>query len=639
MYFFAPFQPPFAYNKVTQPAKKGMMTMCGITGWVNFQRNLRMEKETVKAMADTLSKRGPDDTNIFIMDAVGFGHKRLVVVDAQGGVQPMTRKLGSYSFTICYNGELYNTEEIRKQLLSRGYIFQGHSDTEVLLTAYMEWREQCVDYLNGIFAFAVWDEEKEQLFMARDRLGVKPLFYRLHQNDFMFASELKAILAHPTVKTEVNEEGLSEIFGLGPSRTPGHGIFVGINELRPAHALTFSKQGMKKWRYWNVKSKIHRHSLNETVTNIRELFTDAVTRQLVSDVPVCTFLSGGVDSSAITAIAANSFQKEGKSLTTYSIDYEGNEQHFKANDFQPNADNLFIKKMSETFQTNHQHCVISQEKLADYLIEAVLVRDLPGMADVDSSLLWFCREIKKDFVVSLSGECADEIFGGYPWFYREDDLKRGGFPWMRSLDARIDLLNDYWKEKLQLHDYVEERFRETVKEVPKLESENQADSKRRELFYLNMIWFMTTLLERKDRMSMGASLEVRVPFADHRLVEYVWNIPWEMKNYQNREKGILRLALEGLLPNEVLYRKKSPYPKTHHPLYTEIIQKRLATILEDKSSPLYEFFDAKKLQQLVQSQGKSFSTPWFGQLMTAPQLLAHLMQIHIWFTHYKINIR
>jgi asparagine synthase (glutamine-hydrolysing) len=614
--------------------------MCGITGWVDFQRDLRIEKETIEKMTETLSKRGPDDTNTWFATNAAFGHKRLVVVDPTGGIQPMTRMKNNDAYTICYNGELYNTEDIRKELLKRGYQFQGHSDTEVLLTAYMEWEEQCLEWLNGIFAFAIWDEKRQQLFLGRDRLGVKPLFYRHTGSSFMFGSEIKAILAHPDIKAEIDREGLAEVFGLGPSRTPGHGVFYGVNELRPAHALIFSREGLKIWRYWNVKSNVHTDSLDETIEKIRFLLIDAVTRQLVSDVPVCTFLSGGVDSSAITAIAATAFEIEGKGpLHTYSIDYEENDKYFKANDFQPNADGPWIEKMSNTFGTVHHRCVIPQQDLADYLTEAVIVRDLPGMADIDSSLLWFCQKIKENFVVSLSGECADEIFGGYPWFHRPDDLARDAFPWMRSTEARVDLLKDEWKKKLNLQEYVRQRFNETIEEVPRLEGESQLEAKRRELFYLNMIWFMTTLLDRKDRMSMGASLEVRVPFADHRLVEYVWNIPWEMKMYGNREKGILRRALEGILPDDVLYRKKSPYPKTHHPLYTKLVKQWLKQILTDKTSALYEFFDKEKLTQIVETEGKAFQAPWFGQLMTGPQLLAHLGQIHVWFKEYGISIK
>ncbi|BAR85761.1 asparagine synthase (glutamine-hydrolyzing) [Bacillus cereus] len=591
--------------------------MCGITGWVDYKRSLEGERDVVTKMAETLAKRGPDDNKVWIKGNVAFGHKRLIVVDPEGGKQPMTCLKDETNYAICYNGELYNTEDIRKELLRRGYTFKGHSDTEVLLASYIEWKEECVDHLNGIYAFAVWDEQKEQVFIARDRLGVKPLFYKYDSGRLLFGSELKAILSHPDVKAEVTLEGLSEIFGLGPSRTPGHGIYAGIKELRPGHAMTFSKNGLCIWRYWNVESKKHEDSFEETVEKTRFLLQDAITRQLVSDVPLCTFLSGGVDSSAITAIAAKEYERSGKGqLHTYSIDYEDNDKYFKANAFQPNSDAPFINLMTETFQTTHHRCVISNEKLAEYLTEAVLVRDLPGMADIDSSLLWFCREIKQDFVVGLSGECADEIFGGYPWFYREDDLQSSAFPWMRSTEAREQLLKKEWRNKLNLQQYVQRRYEESIQEVPILEGESPLEAKRRQLFYLNMIWFMTTLLDRKDRMSMGASLEVRVPFADHRLVEYAWNIPWEMKMYKNREKGLLRKALEGVLPHDILYRKKSPYPKTHNPHYTKAVTVWLQNLLTDKGSILHELFDKEQLSGLIQSGGSAFQTPWFGQLNT-----------------------
>ncbi|MED1440162.1 asparagine synthase (glutamine-hydrolyzing) [Aeribacillus composti] len=613
--------------------------MCGIAGWVNFQQSLFQNTEIMEDMIDTLSKRGPDDTNIWGKKHVLFGHKRLVVIDPECGRQPMTKQKEDNSYTICYNGELYNTEDIRKELLKKGYTFRGHSDTEVLLASYMEWKEECVHHLNGIYAFAVWDSADEKLFIARDRLGVKPLFFYENNGNFLFASEIKALLANPEVDALLDQEGLQEIMALGPSRSPGSGVFKGIEELRPAHALVFNRDGLKIWRYWNVKSHPHEDSFEETVENVRELLIDAVTRQLVSDVPLCTFLSGGLDSSAITAIAARTFEKEGKGhLHTYSIDYEGNSEYFQQSEFQPNADAYWIHLMKESFQTIHHECIMTQEELVSYLQEAVEVRDLPGMADVDSSLLWFCRQINKDFVVSLSGECADEIFGGYPWFYRPEELAREGFPWIRSLDERIKLLRNDWQKKLNIKEYALRQYEKTIEETPVLDGEPETERKRRELFYLNMIWFMTTLLDRKDRMSMGASLEVRVPFADHRLVEYVWNIPWEWKRYGDREKGLLRKSLEDFLPKEVVYRKKSPYPKTHHPKYTKLVKEQLENVLAMKDSILHELFDGNALNKLVETDGASFQRPWYGQLMTGPQLLAYLWQIHIWFEKYRINI-
>lgn len=612
--------------------------MCGITGWIHFNKDLRNELPIVEKMTETLSRRGPDDNNLWFGPHTLLGHRRLTVVDPVGGKQPMVKTYEHNQYTLTYNGELYNTEDLRKELLKRGHTFSGHSDTEVLLTSYIEWKEKCVDYFNGIFAFAIWDETEQKAFIARDRLGVKPLFYTERNGGLLFASELKALLAHPDIPTKITRVGMAEIIGLGPSRTPGSGVYEGINELRPAHAMTFSINGHRIWRYWNVESKEHTDSLDETIENVRFLVTDAVERQLVSDVPLCTFLSGGIDSSIITAIAANAYKHDNKApLHTYSIDYENNQQHFQGNAFQPSDDRPWIQKVSNSLGSLHHYSIISQNQLAEYLTEAVHVRDLPGMADIDSSLLWFCKEIKQDFTVGLSGECADEIFGGYPWFHQVANSD-SAFPWIRSKNERNSLLNDSWHKKLNINDYVENAYNTTLIETPLLDGETEIEAKRRQLFYLNMTWFMTTLLDRKDRMSMGASLEVRVPFADHRLVEYAWNIPWDYKMVGNQEKGILRKAFQGILPTEVLYRKKSPYPKTHNPVYSEKVQSLLKEQLLDKNSILHELFHAHRLSDLINSNGDAFKVPWFGQLMSGPQLLAYLAQLHIWFRDYNVEL-
>ncbi|WP_226037687.1 asparagine synthase (glutamine-hydrolyzing) [Aquibacillus saliphilus] len=613
--------------------------MCGITGWIDFNRNLLSEVDNVRKMSNAIQHRGPDEYNEWISNHVAFGHQRLIVVDPEGGKQPMEYTKDNSNYVLVYNGELYNTEDIRIELLRHGWSFNSYSDTEVLLKSYIQWGRDCVQKLNGIFAFAIWDSINKELFMARDRLGVKPLFYMEKDGGILFASELKALIAHDEVEAILDEDGLSEILALGPSRTPGHGVFKGMHELRSGFVGIFTKHGFKTERYWNVTSTAHTDDVEETADTIRYLLTDAVERQLISDVPLGTFLSGGVDSSAITAIASNYLKRHNKgTLNTFSIDYEDNNKYFQKSSFQPNSDQDFIGTMVDAHNTNHYNFVISNKKLADMLKEAVEFRDLPGMADVDSSLLWFCHQTKQEVTVALSGECADEIFGGYPWFYREDDLAREGFPWIRSSEVRRSLLTKELNQKLDLHGYMLDRYQETIDETPQFEGDNEIERQRRQMFYLNMLWFMPTLLDRKDRMSMGASFEARVPFSDHRLVEYVWNIPWEMKSYRGREKGILRKALEGLLPDEILYRKKSPYPKTHNPIYKDAVVEWLHDILDDPNARLFEIFDKDEIRKLVESEGKEIEAPWFGQLMTGPQLLAHLCQIDHWLRTYDIKI-
>ncbi|NGP44530.1 asparagine synthase (glutamine-hydrolyzing) [Bacillaceae bacterium SIJ1] len=611
--------------------------MCGISGWSDWQQNVKSEEKATRTMTQTMTSRGPDASGFWSQTHISLGHRRLAVVDLAGGGQPMIKKIDHQHFALVYNGELYNTEDLRRELLNRGYSFQSHSDTEVLLISYIEWGEGCVDRLNGIFAFAIWDERKEQLFCARDRLGVKPFFYSHGDSSFVFASEIKALLTHPHVSPVVDLGSLHDVLGLGPSRSPGSGVFRDIDELRPGHVAIWSRQGLKVRRYWNVKSAPHRHDVEETAAHVKDLFLDAVERQLVSDVPLATFLSGGLDSSGITAVAADYYKKHGhNSLHTFSLDYEDNDRYFKADDFQPNSDGYWIKQMTDRFNTRHHQCVIDNQSLVSLLKEAVEFRDLPGMADIDSSLLWFCREIKKTHTVALSGECADEIFGGYPWFHRPSG--EGHFPWMTSLQLREQLIRPEIRKHMDLQGYVQKQYDMTVQETPLLEGENEEETKRRQLFYINMLWFMTTLLDRKDRMSMGASLEVRVPFADHRLVEYVWNIPWDLKMHGGREKGILRKALEGVLPDDVLYRKKSPYPKTHHPAYTAAVQQWIKDICNDANAPLFDVLDRRSVEQLLEGNAEEIKTPWFGQLMKGPQLLAHLGQMNHWLETYNVRL-
>lgn len=613
--------------------------MCGITGWIDWENDLTQQKPIVAAMAATLAYRGPDAEGMWLSPNAALAHRRLIVVDPKGGTQPMIRKRGNNTYVMTYNGELYNTPELRRELKARGHNFHGHSDTEVLLVSYMEWGPSCVERLNGIYAFAVWNDAEKSLFLARDRMGVKPLFYAQIGGALLYGSELKTLLAHPDVKPEVDAEGLAEIFALGPSRTPGHGVIKGVSEVKPGHCMLYDRNGLKKRKYWTLESHPHEDDLDTTTIKVRSLVLDALERQLVSDVPVCTFLSGGLDSSIITAHAAKYFEEKGTGpLHTFSVDFVGNDVYFKASEFQPNSDAYWVKRVSETFDTHHHYFDIDTEEMVEALTQATIARDLPGMADIDSSLLLFCREMKKHATVALSGECADEVFGGYPWFHDPNSLTSNTFPWIRSIEERTALLSDDLRQQLNPSKYITKRYLETISEVPRLPGEDPVEARRREMFYLNIQWFMQTLLDRKDRMSMATGLEVRVPFCDHNLVEYVWNIPWQMKNYQQREKGILRRAMKGILPEDVLWRRKSPYPKTHNPAYLEAVQEWMLQILNDANSPILPLLDTKAIRKMVEAEGDTFNRPWFGQLMTGPQLFAFLIQVNTWLKEYKITL-
>lgn len=611
--------------------------MCGIAGWADFTEDLLGQTAVIDRMTDTLRQRGPDAGGTYFSRHVLLGHRRLVVVDPAGGGQPMRKTGNGTEYVLVYNGELYNTEELREELVQKGYAFAGYSDTEVLLTAYICWGPACVERFNGIFAFAVYDPGARRLFLARDPLGVKPLFYTQRGNAFIFGSEIKTLLAHPAVEPVLDRDGLCEIFALGPACIPGSGVFKGIREIPPACCVTVTPEGCELREYWKPTAEENHETQRDAAEHLCALLTDAIQRQLVGDVPLCAFLSGGLDSSAIAAVAAAEFKKRGRTLTTYSIDYEENEKYFQKSLFQPTPDQPWAEKMHRFIGSEHRTYVERHPALAAALRDAVRARDLPGMADVDSSLWLFCREIRKNFVVALSGECADEVFGGYPWYTRPEMMYADTFPWSLYVENRREILAPGLRN-LGVAEMARAQYLETLRQVPHLDGETPLVRRQRELFYLNIKWFMVNLLTRKDRMSMANSLEVRVPFADYRLVQYAFNLPPEIKFVGGREKGLLREALRGILPDEIVDRKKSPYPKTHNPVYTDIVCRMMQEILNDKNAPVRSVIDCEKAQELVDTRGSAYKMPWFGQLMTGPQLLAYLIQVNMWLEEYKVRL-
>lgn len=608
--------------------------MCGICGEISFCKNLEDYKEYYYNMQNKLISRGPDQHGEFFSRNAVLMHRRLAVIDIDRGKQPMTYAVSGKTYTVCYNGELYNTCEIRNRLESRGYNFFSHSDTEVVLKAYCEFKEECVNLFNGIFSFAVWEHEERRLFLARDRMGVKPLFYKQCNSGIIFASEIKSLLEHPEIDAEIDIDSIAEIMLIGPGRTPGYGVFKNIKELKPAHYAIYDGNRLKIKKYWDVTAAEHTDSFETTVEKVRYLVTDSIKRQLISDVPLCTFLSGGLDSSLISSVANEEFKKRGEVLHTFSVDYVDNSKYFKKSKFQPNSDPHYIRIMSDYLGGKHHWVVIDTDELVDALFESVDARDLPGMADVDASMLLLCREIKKQGTVALSGECADEIFGGYPWYRDKTIRMTDGFPWAQSTDYRFSFLKDEFREQINARDYVYSRYLETCRETPKRSIMSLTDSRMAEMMKLNLDWFMQTLLDRKDRMSMYSSLEVRVPFCDYRIVEYLYNIPWEIKDYHNYEKGLLRQAMQGYLPDQVLWRKKSPYPKTHNPNYRKAVSDLLTKIIDEKNSPLLNFVKRDELKKLLSADK---SQPWYGQLMTTPQTIAYFVQFNYWLEKYNVR--
>ncbi len=609
-----------------------VINVCSIGGEIDFGTMPRVS-DYHRAMLRSMARRGPDSNGIYENQNAVLLHSRLAVIDVENGIQPMTAVYRNETYTIVYNGEIYNTDEIRGILTSRGIYLRTHSDTEAVLMLYALYGEKCVDMLNGIFAFAIWEENAKRLFAARDKMGVKPFFYHHKDGRLVFASEIKSILLHPDIKAVADIRSISELMLIGPGRTPGYGVFKDINELKRGHSMYFDRSGIRVRKYWDVKASKHPDSKDDTIEMVRYLVKDSIERQLVSDVPIGTFLSGGLDSSIISSVAARYMKKRGERLTTFSVTYRDNDKYFSKSKFQPNSDSEFINIMQRYLDSDHHLITIDTPELAKALFDAVDARDLPGMADVDSSLLLFCKEIKKHVTVALSGECADEIFGGYPW-YRDEKIRSAyGFPWAQSTAFRSGFIRKEFA--IDAEKYVNSLYDEYVENAPRYSGDSSVDKRMKEMVYLNMNWFMQTLLDRKDRMSMYSGLEVRVPFCDFRIAEYLYNVPWELKDLFGREKGLLRAAAEDILPPEVLYRKKSPYPKTHNPSYRLAVEKLLTEVLEDRNAPLFEIADYDAVKSLV---GSDRSEPWYGQLMTTPQTIAYLLQLNYWLKKYNVII-
>lgn len=615
--------------------------MCGIAGFCSFDMDYTSNQyywhNILVKMREEISHRGKDNTGEYLKKNIGMSQTRLTIRDLFNGNQPMTRVIGENEYTIVYNGEIYNMEPLKADLISKGYSFETTTDTEVILYAYIEYGVDSVKMLNGIFAYTIWDDRRKKLYLFRDRCGIKPLFYSLKRNTIVFGSEIKSLFKHPKVSPEIDNNSLREIFGIGPARTEGNGVFKGIFEIKYGHYGVYDINGFKEYPYWSLKSEEYKKTYEEAVDDVKYLVTSAIEYQMVSDVPVCSFLSGGLDSCIVTAVAANYLAKKGKTFNTFSFDFKDNNKYFVSNSFQPEQDRPYVDIMLDNFNVNHTYLECNNEELADYLYLSVDAKDLPGMADVDASMLYFCKLVKEHNKVTLTGECADEIFGGYPWFHREEFINADTFPWSVNYNVRNSILNAEAVTQLDLKSYIDKQYKHSISQVPTLEGENPLIKRQREISFLNLKWFMTTLLDRMDRASMYSGLEARVPYADHRIIEYMWNVPWEYKCRNGITKGLLRDSAKNILPEEIVYRKKSPYPKTYNPNYEKILKDRVAEIMSDNNSPILPILNKQEVNNILSSTS-DYGKPWFGQLMATPQLLAYIIQVNYWLKKFDLSL-
>lgn len=616
--------------------------MCGISGFYQYNADFTNDapyyNDILKKMTQVLVHRGPDDHGTILSKHCGLAHTRLSIIDLVSGAQPMTKTLSSYGYHIVYNGEIYNTAELKRKLNNCGIKQSTTSDTEILLQSFLEFGASFVHDVNGIFAFAIYDERHETLTLFRDSFGVKPLFYTWQNNTLIFSSEPKGILQYPGMKACLDEEGLCELIGLGPARNPGSGIYRGFHELLPGHYMTCCGNHIHTVCYYRLQSHPHEDSYEQTIARTKELVTSAIKNQMVSDVPICTFLSGGVDSSLVSSVCADQLKKRNQQLDTYSFDFIHNDRFFQSNDFQPAQDEPYVQQMVAYLQSNHVRLMCDTKTQADALYESVDAHDMPCMADIDSSLLHFCRQVSQHHKVVLTGECADEVFGGYPWFHKPEFLESATFPWTPSLAPRQEIFLPALLNRIHLTDYVADSYNTAISEIDVLPKEDSTETSRRRISYLNIRYFMQTLLNRMDRTSMHSGLEARVPFADRDLVDYIFNVPWSMKAKDGIVKNILRQSARGLLPDEILFRRKSPYPKTYDPAYEHLLSSRLKEVLQNPSAPILPLLDLDSVNQFLMNP-KDYGKPWYGQLMAGPQMIAYLLQFNYFLEKYQVEIK
>lgn len=562
--------------------------------------------------------------------------KNLCFSSASKELLPVFMNFGDNKYVVVYDGEIYNSDEIKNYIKEKYNLSGTEKDAELILILYHLYGNKFIEKINGVFAIAIWNENNKELILARDRFGIKPLFYSVCNNTLIFSSEIKGILASGYVKPELTKDGLCHIFGIGPALEQGNAVFKDIYEVLPAEYLIYNIYGLKHNKYWDIKSVIHTDSFDDTSEKVYNLAKKAILRQInKNNGKVCCFLSGGLDSSIITGIAA---QYSEKTINTYSVDYSGNKDFFIPNEYQPESDMKYINLMSESFGTNHQVVEITQEDLVKHLKDALYARDIPGMGDIDSSLYCFCQNVGLNYDNAMSGECADEVFGGYPWFHRKDDLESGTFPWTKNTDLRCDIINKAIIMPCELKEYIDTRYRNSINNTPELYKDSVKEKRIREISYLNINWFMYSLGARSERIGRKCGLNIRMPFCDYELFEYVWNIPWDFKAYTGREKGLLRHCFSKDLPDEIVYRKKSPYPKTHNPIFEELVKEELNGILSCDRRKIFEIINKEYILDLMK-EDSDYSKPWFGQLMALPQLYAYLIQLDSWLEDYNIVIK
>ena len=545
--------------------------MCGIAGLLLKGVEARAETDLLVRMRDTMVHRGPDEEGVYTDGPLGLCHRRLSIIGVTTGHQPMHGSDPRY--WIVFNGEIYNYRDLRRELEQRGHRFHTESDTEVIVNAYAEYGTECVQRLNGMFAFAIWDTQTRSLFLARDRLGVKPLYYHDGPGAFVFASEIKAVLASGQIKATLDPDRVWEYF-LFRGVTGENTLFAGIRSLLPGHWMRVTADGCEIRQFWT-----HRRAefpapctLDGSVARLEELLVDAVRIRLMSEVPLGTFCSGGVDSSLVTAIAARQL---GEGVNTFSVGFSD-----------PAFDETrYARIVAQRYGTHHHELVVENADFAAHLEKLVWLNDEP-LHFANSVQIYAISKLAKQFVtVVLTGEGADELFLGYPRYQIPQLLNRLRFvsPVLRPLlgalgkttgDHRVRKLEYFLRSDtdsaILTNSATNEREGADALLVPRLTRSvayREAVLARyrdlpdigARLSFQDQHTYLVSILNRQDKMSMGASIEARVPFLDYRIAEFANALPWSCRTRWLRGKELVKRVARNYLPDEVVYRRKSGF--------------------------------------------------------------------------------
>jgi len=573
--------------------------MSGIAGMVNPLGNILAKSINISAASEFIRNRGPYGSAHFFCDNAVL----LKRINKPGESSPIAEvNHEGKTYILVLDGTIHNSRELKSEL---NFANTEIADSRLLIYAYIKWQERMFNKLNGVFAFALWIKEDKKLILARDHVGVKPLFYAFSGQLLLFCSHIQGITNNPLFETTLDKEGLAELICLSPRYSPGNAVFKGVYRLMPGYYLTYSREGLEKKRYWIMEKNIHEDDLDRTINTVRDLLTDSVMRQIEPEVSQCGFLSGGLYSSFITALAAKSFNKfSNNTYNTWSVDFEAENRYLRQRQIE-DSDTPWIRWACRKLGTRHHYIILSSKDLADALPEATEARGFPGMADYDSSLLLLCREIQKDFSVVFSGDCSDEIFG---CGLRASDCfpqNKRRLPWSSNLAEKISVFKNEIISMVSPYEYIEKCYEEAISEYLRFSVNAGRLTREYETQWFSLYWNLPGILERLDTMSMACGLEARTPLCDVRLIEYFWNIPSEMKRYNNRERGLLREALRGIIPHDILDRRKNPFPLPLDLSYEEKLKNILTERVLDPGSPIKNLLNTKTLESMMKQENPS----------------------------------